>query len=75
MKKFTPIFVMVWFTQLIGIIMWGEYVWLTRFSIGGVGGTPMEKVRPIFWIILIIELLWFIYVVLLEKKERGTNNE
>ena len=49
--------IFVFFTQLLIIIMWGEYVWLFKFSNGGVGGSPLQQVQPILWVVLSIELL------------------
>jgi uncharacterized membrane protein len=68
--KFLSLVVLALSTQIIGIIMWGEYVWLYRFANGGVGGTPLEKIQPILWVIIVVEVTFFTLLGLyLKKKE------
>ncbi|MBB4825031.1 putative membrane protein [Sporosarcina luteola] len=69
MLKLTAWFMFGVFTQLIAIIMWGEYVWLYRFANGGVGGTPLESVQPIFWLLLLIEIVVFLLFVVMVKRK------
>jgi uncharacterized membrane protein len=57
MIRYLSLVILVLSIQIIGIIMWGEYVWLYRFANGGVGGTPLEQIQPIFWVIIVIEIL------------------
>ncbi|WP_371069263.1 hypothetical protein [Sediminibacillus sp. JSM 1682029] len=62
-------------TQLIAIIMWGEYVWLYKFANGGVSGTPIGQVQFILWIIWFVELVSLFFVALYHKKNKGTSTE
>jgi uncharacterized membrane protein len=50
--------------------MWGEYVWLYRFANGGVGGTPLEQIQPIFWVIIFIEFLIIALITVKLKKKK-----
>lgn len=70
MIKFLSFVVFALFTQVIGIIMWGEYVWLYKFANGGVSGTPLGQIQSILWVILVVE--GFLFALLgryLKKKE------
>jgi uncharacterized membrane protein len=67
--KFLSLVVLALSTQIIGIIMWGEYVWLYRFANGGVGGTPLEKIQPILWVIIVVEVTFFTLLGLYFKKK------
>lgn len=68
--NFLSLVVLALSTQIIGIIMWGEYVWLYRFANGGVGGTPLEQIQPILWVIIVVEVILFTLLGLyLKKKE------
>ncbi|WP_201714658.1 hypothetical protein [Rossellomorea arthrocnemi] len=69
MIKFLSLVVLALSTQIIGIIMWGEYVWLYRFANGGVGGTPLEKIQPILWVIIVVEVTFFTLLGLYFKKK------
>lgn len=66
MLRYLLLVILVIFTQIIGIIMWGEYVWLFKQSNGGVGGSILEQINPIFWVIIatetIILLLLFTFI-------------
>jgi len=62
--RITLWFVLGLFTQLIAIIMWGEYVWLSKLSQGGVGGTPLEQIQPVFWVLIIIEIVLFTVIAM-----------
>lgn len=66
--KYTFIFILVFITQLIFILMWGEYVWLFKYANGGVGGTILNQVNPIFWVLLVLECLSFLLFLGLYKK-------
>lgn len=63
-------FILAFFTQLIAIAMWGEYVWLSRVSNGGIVGTPIEQVQPVIWWLLAIEVLLFIGIAIFKKQEK-----
>ncbi|MEC5422540.1 hypothetical protein QGM71_03415 [Virgibacillus sp. C22-A2] len=69
MVKKISFFITVLVTQLIAIIMWGEHVWLYKFSNGGVGGSPVEQIQPILWVILIIEATLFILLAVDYKRK------
>ncbi len=70
MIRFLSLVILALSTQIIGIIMWGEYVWLYKFASGGVGGTPLEHIQPILWVIIVIEVITFaLLTVFLKKKE------
>lgn len=71
MSRLLIVCILVVFTQLFAIIMWGEYVWLYKFANGGVGGTPLGQVQVIFWWILIIEILLFLFFFSSIKKEKA----
>lgn len=71
MLKLISFFIAVFVTQLIAIIMWGEHVWLYKFAHGGVGGSPIDQIQPIFWLILIIEAILF--GLLIASFNRKTN--
>lgn len=71
MLKIISFFIAVLVTQLIAIIMWGEHVWLYKFANGGVGGSPVQQIQPILWLILIIEAILF--VLLAVNYKRKTN--
>ncbi len=69
MIKILSLFTVVLSTQLITIIMWGEHVWLYKFVNGGVGGTPLEQIQPILWIILLIEAIIYTLLAIEYKKK------
>ena len=56
--------ILVAFTHLVGIMIWGEYKFLFQMTHGGVGGTPMSNVNPMYWYIVIVELLVSVVLVL-----------
>lgn len=70
--KYTFIFILVFITQLTFILMWGEYVWLFKYANGGVGGTILNQVNPIFWVLLVLECVAFLIFIGLCKKRRGS---
>ncbi|GGJ77419.1 hypothetical protein [Virgibacillus salexigens] len=68
MLKLSLWFILGLFTQLIAIIMWGEHVWLYKFANGVVGGTPLGQIQPVFWILIVIEIILFIVIAMIFKK-------
>lgn len=50
--------------------MWGEYVWLYRFTNGGVGGSPIEQIQPVFWWIMFIEVIILVSLGAVYKKNK-----
>lgn len=71
MFKISLWFILGLFTQLIAILMWGEYVWLSKLASGGVGGTPFEQIQPVFWFLIITEIISFtITAIYFSKKEK-----
>ena len=68
MLQVTAWFLFGFFTQLIAIIMWGEYVWLYKMAHGGVGGTPLAEIQPIFWLLLGIEIVVFGLFVVMRRR-------
>ncbi len=50
------------------IVMYGQLVWLGKFSTMGVGGGPLSQVHPILWWALFLELLVMIGVAGLWRK-------
>ncbi|MFX3675025.1 MAG: hypothetical protein ACE3JQ_11340 [Paenisporosarcina sp.] len=69
MKRFLLLVILALSTQLIAIIMWGEYVWLYRSTNGGVSGTPLGQVQPILWFIIVLEFILFITFYFKRKNE------
>lgn len=63
-------FILGLFTQLIAIVVWGEYVWLHKLSNGGVGGTPLGQIQPAIWWLLAIEIILFIGIAIFKKQEK-----
>ncbi|MCM3638454.1 hypothetical protein M3152_12155 [Sporosarcina luteola] len=58
MKRFIPLVIVALFTQLLAIIIWGEYVWLSKIAVGfSVGGTPLGHIQPALWIAFVIEII------------------
>ena len=71
MIKYITLSVIAVFTQIIALIMWGEFVWLYRFANGGVGGTPIEQIQPIFWWIMFIEVIILVSLGAVYKKNKS----
>ncbi|WP_339289518.1 hypothetical protein [Ureibacillus sp. FSL K6-0786] len=69
MYKINIFFLVSIITQLIVIIMWGEFVWLTKFTNGGVGGTAIEQVNPILWFLVALEFIIFMVILFYSKKQ------
>lgn len=67
MFLFSFIFLVVLISQTILIFIWGEYVWLYKFANGGVGGTITEQINPVFWKLLIGEIIIFLLLVTIKK--------
>lgn len=63
-------FVLGFFTQLIAIVMWGEFVWLNKVSNGGVGGTPLGQIQPVIWWLLAFEVVIFIGVAIFKNQQK-----
>ena len=42
------VFLIMLVTQIMLVFIWGEYVWLYKFSNGGVGGTITDQINPVF---------------------------
>ncbi|MCA0970181.1 hypothetical protein LCM20_06250 [Halobacillus litoralis] len=71
MLKFLILFLLVWVSQFLAVVMWGEYVWLEKFSNGGVGGTPMDQVQPVLWWTLVLEALVFAFLIAWKIRSQG----
>lgn len=61
MKKFIPLIIVALCTQLMAMIMWGEYVWLSRLSFGGAVGSKLENIQPLLWFVFILEIILLAY--------------
>lgn len=71
MIRFLTFTILALATQIMAIIMWGEYVWLFKLANGGVGGSPLGQIQPVLWIIIVIEIILFAFfaAVLNRKNE------
>ncbi|MFC5602782.1 hypothetical protein [Sporosarcina koreensis] len=55
MKRFIPLVIVVLFTQLLAMIMWGEYVRLSNIKMGfAIVGT---QIQPTLWFVFVIEII------------------
>lgn len=61
MKKFIPLIIVALCTQLIAMFMWGQYVWLSKLSMGGVSGTPLGQIQPTLWFVFVLEIILLAY--------------
>ena len=68
LKRFIPLVIVALFTQLLAIIIWGEYVWLSKLAMGSVGGTPLEQIQPALWFVFITEIILVILLAIYFKK-------
>ncbi|MGG2082590.1 hypothetical protein [Lysinibacillus pakistanensis] len=60
-------FLVIFITQLMGIIIWGEFLWnFELLSQGATGGTLYDKINPILWFLLVFELVIFITIILVK---------
>ena len=66
--RFIPLVIVVLFTQLLAIIIWGEYVWLSKLAAGSVGGTPLEHIQPALWFVFVTEIILIILSAIYLKK-------
>lgn len=62
--KYTFWFSIILSTQLMIILMWGEYVWLFKYANGSVGGNPVDQINQIFWVFIAVECTLFLFLVL-----------
>lgn len=67
MFKYFFIFLIVLVTQTILIFIWAEHVWLYKFVNGGVGGTIAEQINPMFWQLLLVEVVAFLLLIIFNK--------
>lgn len=44
-------------THLLFILMWGQYMFAFYMTHGGVGGTPINNIPAVYWVIIVIEFL------------------
>ena len=69
MFKYFFIFTLVFITQLIGVLMWGEYIWHIKLTSGSVDGTAIDQISPAIWILLLLELIIFGLLVNSQKEK------
>ncbi|TKI65843.1 hypothetical protein FC756_15840 [Lysinibacillus mangiferihumi] len=67
MFKYWFIFLIVLVTQTMFIFFWAEHVWLYKFVNGGVGGTITEQINPVFWQLLIGEVIVFLLLMIFNR--------
>jgi len=69
LKRFIPLVIVALFTQLLAIIVWGEYVWLSKIAVGfSVGGTPLAHIQPALWFAFVTEIILVILLAIYFKK-------
>ena len=62
MKRFIPLIIVALCTQLMAMIMWGEYVWLSKLPMGGgVLGKPLEQIHPMLYFVFVLEIILLAY--------------
>lgn len=71
MFKYIILSVLTVSTQLIAIFIWSEYVWLYKFANGGVGGTAMDHVQPVFWWIIVFEVIMLSSLIAYKRKKNA----
>ncbi|OLP65155.1 hypothetical protein BACPU_16890 [Bacillus pumilus] len=57
LKRFKPFVIVALFTQLLAIIIWGEYVWLSKLALGSVEGIPIGHIQPALWFVFVTEII------------------
>ncbi len=61
MKKFIPLVIVALCTQLMAMIMWGEYVWFNELAFGSVDGTRLGQIHPTLWFVFVLEIILLAY--------------
>ncbi|MER2192994.1 MAG: hypothetical protein ABS951_18760 [Solibacillus sp.] len=61
------VFLIIIVTQIMLMFIWGEHVWLYKFANGGVGGTITDQINPVFWKLLLGEIIIFSLLMILKK--------
>lgn len=56
-KKFIPLVIVALCTQLMAMIMWGEYIWFSELTFGSVEGTPLGQIHPMLWFVFVLEII------------------
>ncbi|MBK3496331.1 hypothetical protein JFL43_15975 [Viridibacillus sp. YIM B01967] len=75
MFKYFFIFSLVFITQLIGVLMWGEFIWHYKLkSFGDVTGTAIDQISPGIWVLLLLELIIFGVLVNSQKMKLGSSS-
>lgn len=54
--------------QLFCMFALGQYVWTFKYAFGGVGGSIIEQIDPVFWYLISIEILIFLVLMGLKRK-------
>ena len=63
------------FSHLILILMWSEGLFWYRVTHVGAFGSPLSNIHPLYWVIVLLELVVSVALIVLGMKERSPKGE